>query len=219
MLLAIAAGACWSYQEGGLLAVVLNSDLESAQKITALRVAFANWGMLGPAVYVALVTAEVVIAPIPGLLLYAPGGLIFGWLAGGTYSLIGNVLGAGIACGITRTIGDGVLRRWFDSTAIERVQERLQRRGGLIIFALRLNPLTSSDLISYAAGLTTIPVWKVMLATGLGMAPLCYIQSSISEQIFVTYPHLLLPLIAIAALYAVALIAWIARAAGRNKVG
>ena len=50
---------------------------------------------------------EVVVAPIPGTMLYAPGGVIFGGFLGGLLSLAGNVIGAGIACRLMRAfLGD-----------------------------------------------------------------------------------------------------------------
>ena len=64
-----------------------------------------------------------------------------------------------------------------------------------MIFLLRLNPLTSTDLLSYAAGLTRIPVSRVMLATGVGLAPQCLIQSWLSDRLLKAFPQLIVPLI------------------------
>ena len=96
---------------------------------------------------------------------------MFGPALGGTLSLIGNILGAGIACAVTRSLGNNWLTRFFEPDKLERVQHEIETRCALLIFLLRLNTLTSSDVVSYAAGLTRIPIWKVMLVTGCGMAP------------------------------------------------
>ena len=66
--------------------------------------------------------------------------------------------------------------------------ERIRRRGLLVVMLLRLNPLTSSDLVSYAAGLVGVPVWRVALGTLVGMAPLCYAQAHASEWLFRLLP-------------------------------
>jgi uncharacterized membrane protein YdjX (TVP38/TMEM64 family) len=79
----------------------------------------------------------------------------------------------------------------------------LEKRGSWLVFLLRLNPLTSSDLVSYAAGFTRIPVWKVMLATACGMAPLCFAQAALSDGLFRSFPVLIYPLLAACALYVV----------------
>jgi len=74
-----------------------------------------------------------------------------------------------------------------------------------------LNPLTTSDLVSYAAGLAGIPVWKVMLGTAVGMAPLCLAQSYLAEGLFETVPWLLYPLMIIALIYVVVALFFIRR--------
>jgi uncharacterized membrane protein YdjX (TVP38/TMEM64 family) len=84
---------------------------------------------------------------------------------------------------------------------MDKLQKSRNRRGFWMILVLRLNPLTSTDLLSYAAGLTRIPIWHVMLATGLGMAPLCFAQSWLSDGIFNRWPGLIWPLMIAGLLY------------------
>ena len=69
----------------------------------------AGWGRLAPLVYTLAVVVEVIVAPIPGTLLYAPAGAIFGGFVGGSLSLVGNVIGAAICCVIGQMIGERVL--------------------------------------------------------------------------------------------------------------
>jgi uncharacterized membrane protein YdjX (TVP38/TMEM64 family) len=164
--------------------------------------------VLGPIAYVALVTAEVIVAPVPGIMLYAPGGLMFGPWLGGVLAIIGNTLGAGISCVLARTIGQRWLQTMAVSKSVQTLQTTLQRRGFWLILLMRLNPLTSTDLLSYAAGLTRIPVWHVMLATGLGMTPLCLVQSWLSDSIFHRWPSLLWPLLVAGVCYVIAVV-WI----------
>lgn len=200
-----------SWRVEGLVFDLVRSDQTAAWKIDRLQSFFESCGPLAPIVYVGFVTIEVVVAPIPGLMLYAPGGVIFGGFVGGLLALTGNVLGAGIACGLTRTIGTSWLTRLFPEDALDKVQAELDRRGGWLIFLLRLNPLTSSDLVSYAAGFTHIPIWKVMLATMVGMAPLCFAQAWLAESLFVAYPQLLYPMLMVGVVYLIAIIVVIRR--------
>ena len=206
-----------SWQSDGIAFDLLRSDQSAAWKVGRLQSFFKACGSLAPIVYVAFVTIEVVVAPIPGLMLYAPGGVIFGGFLGGLLALVGNVLGAGIACGITRSIGSNWLTRLFPEDALEKAQAELDRRGSWLVFLLRVNPLTSSDLVSYAAGFTRIPIWKVMLATMLGMAPLCFAQAWLAESLFVAYPWLLYPLLIAGAIYVIAIVAVIRRLAESPK--
>lgn len=194
----------WSWFSGGIVCDLLGSDLSAAEKVERLRQIFEQFGVLAPLVYFVFVTIEVVIAPLPGLMLYAPGGILFGGFLGGLIALLGNVAGAGIACAVTRSFGDSWLARLVPSESLERVQDKLERRGSWLIFLLRLNPLTSSDLVSYAAGFTRIPIWKVMVATLAGMAPLCFAQAFLAESVLTAIPQLLYPLLAACVVYAVA---------------
>ena len=208
---AIAFGIGWSWWTEGAIYELFGDDVTAAQRVQRLQDFFHGFGIFAPVVYVGFVTVEVVVAPIPGLMLYAPGGIIFGAFWGGTLALIGNVLGAGIACSLTRHIGSNWLSRFFDSDKLERTQSMIEDRGGWLIFLLRLNPLTSSDLVSYAAGFTRIPVSKVMFATAIGMAPLCYAQAWLAEGLMTSFPWLLYPLIAACGVYAIAVIVVVRR--------
>ena len=195
------AASAYSWQSEGIVRELTRSDRSAADKVASLQTFFRECGVCAPLVYVGFVMVEVIIAPIPGLMLYAPGGLIFGPILGGLLALIGNVLGAGFACRMTR----GIIAPWTQSVAetetIAKIQTQLQQRGSWLIFWLRVNPLTSSDLVSYAAGLTRIPIWQVMLATACGMAPLCFVQSWLSESVFTAFPKLIYPLLGAGLVY------------------
>ncbi len=149
-----AAIALWSFLSGGLFGVLLSADLTPDEKLSRLRDFFNSFGHAAPIAYVIVVTTEVVIAPIPGTMLYAPGGVVFGGFWGGLLSLVGNVAGAAISCQLMRVLGDSVRNRLIEKQAMADLQARIARHGILVVFLLRVNPLTSSDLVSYAAGLT-----------------------------------------------------------------
>jgi uncharacterized membrane protein YdjX (TVP38/TMEM64 family) len=199
----IAALAVWSFADRGLAYVVFTGELSAAEKINRLQEFFASLGAMAPLAYVAMVTGEVILAPLPGAMLYAPGGMIFGGFWGGLLSLTGNVLGAGIACQIMRTLGRPYVERAMDGKSVRKYEARLVRSGVWIVFLLRVNPLTSSDFVSYAAGATAMPVWKLMLGTLLGMAPLCWAQSYLADEILTAFPKMIYPLLAACAVYTV----------------
>jgi uncharacterized membrane protein YdjX (TVP38/TMEM64 family) len=192
VMLAIAAWAIWSYQAGGILRVLLVPPADGGRTLDALRVYVLGWGMWAPLVYIAAVTVEVLVAPIPGTLLYAPAGAIFGGFMGGTLSLIGNVSGAAIACWLATTFGSRFGEDWVkrhnDSGQLSRLHAQLQTRGVWVIALLRLNPLTSSDLVSYVAGLAGIPVRHVAAGTFFGMLPHCYLQAYLAQTLFEALP-------------------------------
>lgn len=195
-LLTFAVLFSWSWSTSVIAFDLVRLDLDAPAKLQKIRHFFAECGHFAPVVYFAMVTIEVIIAPIPGLMLYAPGGAIFGPAFGGALSLAGNVVGAGIACVLARSVRPRWMVRCFSTEKAKAMQCRLEQHGGWLIFFLRLNPLTSSDIVSYAAGFTRIPITTVMLATFGGMAPLCFAQAWLATSLLDAFPNLLYVLVA-----------------------
>jgi uncharacterized membrane protein YdjX (TVP38/TMEM64 family) len=183
VIAALVAWAVWSYAGGGLLFALINRT-DGVTVIEALRRYVLSWGMLAPVVYIAVVIVEVLVAPIPGTLLYAPAGAIWGGFVGGTLSLTGNVLGATIACWLAGAFGQRWVERHHPTGRIADLRARLRHHGAWLVFLLRVNPLTSADLVSYAAGLAGVPPRQVALGTFCGMLPHCYVQAYLAQALF-----------------------------------
>ena len=214
LLAVIVAYAIWSWSTGGLVRVLVDEagamgDNEAS--LEALRQALSRWGAFAPSVYVAAVVVEVLVAPIPGTLLYAPAGALFGGLQGGALSLIGNTIGASIACAVGRSLGEQAVARRLDGTRLAGHVEAIRASGFWVVLLLRLNPLTSSDLVSYTAGALGVPVSRVALGTFIGMAPLCFAQAYLAEQIFRILPGAVWVLIGAGLIYVAFLVVWLTR--------
>lgn len=210
-LVLAAVWAIWSYASGGFVRALFAGADDATQSLDALRGLLARWGRLAPLVYTLAVVVEVLVAPIPGTLLYAPAGALFGAFLGGTLSLAGNVIGAGVACVIGRALGERLAGRRFVGTDLTRYRELVQARGVWVILLLRVNPLTSSDVVSYAAGVVGVPVWQVVVGTLIGMTPLCYLQSYLAQQLFQVIPGAMYWLIGVSVVYVVALLIFLLR--------
>ena len=74
-LASVVAVVAWSYGSGGLVAVMLSPDIEGAAKVQTIQEFFLAWGSAAPLIYMAVVIVEVVVAPIPGTMVYLPGDL------------------------------------------------------------------------------------------------------------------------------------------------
>jgi uncharacterized membrane protein YdjX (TVP38/TMEM64 family) len=88
--------------------------------------------------------------------------------------VIGAELGALIAFGLARVLGHDVLRRVFG----DRVDAGLfgsQNALTATVFASRLLPFVSFDMISYAAGLSRLHAWRFALATLAGIVPASFL--------------------------------------------
>lgn len=188
IVLALVAAGLFSFWTSGLLSAAVSSPQHEQTWLEQVRTVVASWGRLAPLVYTLAVVLEVVVAPIPGALLYAPGGAIFGAFWGGTLALAGNVIGAALCAVLGRLIGERLLGAQARSPQFARYRTQLADRGLWVVLLLRANPLTSSDLVSYAAGVAGVPAWKVAAGTLVGLAPLCYLQAYFAEQVFTLIP-------------------------------
>jgi uncharacterized membrane protein YdjX (TVP38/TMEM64 family) len=185
---AIVAAGIYSYWTSSFLSAHLGGPRHEAAWLENVRDVVREFGPFAPIVYTLAVVVEVIVAPIPGALLYAPGGAIFGAFWGGTLALVGNVIGAAICCVLGRVIGERLIGAQARSPQFARYRTRLADRGLWVVLLLRANPLTSSDLVSYAAGVAGVPPWKVATGTLIGLAPLCYLQAYFAEQVFTLVP-------------------------------
>jgi uncharacterized membrane protein YdjX (TVP38/TMEM64 family) len=121
-----------------------------------------------PAMYVLLLLAQAVVAPLPAPVIAVAGGYAFGAFEGFLLTWLGCTLGAAACFGLSRAFG----RRFVSgSERFRGLDRRMNEHGAVVVFVLRLIPLISFDAISYAAGLSGIPFGKFLLATALGMAP------------------------------------------------
>ena len=215
-VLVITIGALVICAAYALAAFLVSGPSGQGPWLEQVREVVAGWGRLAPIIYTLAVVVEVIVAPFPGTLLYAPAGEIFGGFLGGTLSLVGTVLGAAISCVLGRLIGERLLGRRADDSEFRRYQDLLRERGLWVVLLLRLNPFTTSDLVSYAAGMAGVPAWKVAVGTLVGQAPWCYLQAYFAEQIFELVPGWILAVSGVLLVVAVLLLLIIGRNSTRK---
>lgn len=141
-----------------------------------LKQTIQNLGVLGPIAYIGLLALSVVISPIPGAPLAVVGGMVWGSLLAGIYSVIGGFLGSLVAYFIGRTLGRSAIQA-LTGRSIYFAQQRGEVYVGWLIFFSRLFPVLPFDLISYGAGITKLPVRIYATATLLGMIPSTFLLS------------------------------------------
>lgn len=160
--LVVAGTAYWVNQNTNILQSISNPD--------TVKQFVADLGLFGPIAIIALMTIAVVFSPLPSAPIAMVSGAIFGHLIGAIYVIIGAEAGALIAFFIARAVGRDYLVRWFGSsinTGLLGSQNALM----FAIFASRLMPFVSFDLMSYAAGLSALKLWRFAIATFAGIIP------------------------------------------------
>ncbi len=133
-------------------------------------------GNMAPVLYMLLMTAAVIVSPIPSLPLDLAAGAYFGPLQGTIYSVAGAMIGAVLSFIIARVLGRELIERFLGGhiNFCEHCSDRLLTR---IVFFSRLLPVVSFDVISYGAGLTKMSLKKFSAATFFGMIPLTFLYN------------------------------------------
>lgn len=140
----------------------------------ALRAWIAELGLWGPLAVIGLMTMAILASPIPSAPIALAAGAAYGHIWGTIYVLVGAEVGAVAAFGIARLVGYDVLQRWFgDRLSIGPLGSQNALMG--IVFASRLLPFVSFDLVSYAAGLTLLSFWRFAIATFAGIVPASFL--------------------------------------------
>ncbi|MDX1621878.1 MAG: TVP38/TMEM64 family protein [Nitriliruptorales bacterium] len=126
-------------------------------------------GAAAPVLFVAIYVIATVLV-VPGAVLTAAAGVLFGTLAGTALAVLGASLGAGAAFEISRWLG----REQVEEIAGERVgrfDDWIERRGFTAILYLRLIPVVPFNILNYAAGVTAIRRRQYLVATAVGIIP------------------------------------------------
>ena len=212
IILLLIAFFSYSYFSRGIIYSISNSDSNSI-------VDFINsFGVFSYFVFVFIVILEVIFAPIPALALYIAGGALFGAFFGGILTLIGNLIGALIAFLLARRLGRNFVENKVDKKMREKFDRFSQKYGIFSLFLLRINPLTTSDLFSYLAGLTNIKVKTFLIGTGLGLTPLIFVHTYFGQTFVSSHPVLYFVLVWISVIYLLVFFYLIFRAMKKNKI-
>ncbi|AHI28485.1 TVP38/TMEM64 family protein [Marinobacter similis] len=135
---------------------------------------------LGMVLLMLLMVLAVVIGPIPTLPISATAGLVYGTALGTAVAVAGALAGAIIAFYLARILGRELVQRKLDSNPVFSARGS-QRFLFVAVTLTRLIPLFSFALISYAAGVTAISLWRYALATTLGMLPMTFVFAGLGR--------------------------------------
>jgi len=167
LALVLALGAAyWLLRDSELIATVLDAG--------ALKLQVARLGPWGPVAVIGLMAFAILVSPIPSAPIALAAGALYGHAWGTLYVLLGAEIGALAAFGIARLVGYEVLRRWLgERLSLGWLGSQNALMG--LVFVSRLLPFVSFDVISYAAGLTVLSLWRFALATLAGILPASFL--------------------------------------------
>jgi uncharacterized membrane protein YdjX (TVP38/TMEM64 family) len=137
-------------------------------KVQEFVIRFGPWA---PLAAILLHVAQVLLAPIPGQVIDAVNGYLFGAAWGTVYSLIGIIAGSGLAMALARRFGRPWAERLIKRETLERLDSYSWQRGALFFFLVFLFPFLPDDVACFLAGLTLMPLPELIVLATIGRLP------------------------------------------------
>lgn len=147
-----------------------------ARDEAALRAAIAELGWLGPLALILINVLQIVIAPIPGYVMQAAAGYLYGPFWGGVWGSIGLLVGAMLAMGLARTFGRPLVERSVGAERLEHWEDVTYSTSTLVWFILLAAP--TGDLPYFMAGLAHVSYWKIFTLTLLIRVPFTFLVAA-----------------------------------------
>jgi len=177
-----AFGLAYLFSEGFRREVDLALEILGRGDVAGLRDYILSFGAWAPIVSALLMVLQALVAPLPAFLLSFANGLAFGVFWGGMLSLASASLAAAVSFSIARFLGRGPAEAIVGRAHLGAADRWFLRWGAYAVLVARLVPVVSFDVVSYAAGLTSMRFWRFMIATIIGMAPATFIYSFFGER-------------------------------------
>ncbi len=152
-------------------------DLESIKQY------ILSFGIWAPIISFLLMLLQSVAAPLPAFLITFANAALFGWVWGAILSWSSAMAGAALCFFIAKFLGRDVVEKLTSKMAISSIDEFFDKYGKYTILVCRLLPFMSFDIVSYAAGLTSMKFMPFFIATGIGQLPATIVYSYVGGML------------------------------------
>jgi len=142
-----------------------------------------SFGVLAPLISFLLMVFQAILAPLPAFLITFANAALFGWVYGAALSWASAMVGALLCFYIAQFLGRDVVEKLTSKMALESVDAFFERHGVYAILIARLLPFISFDVVSYAAGLTSMKLRSFLVATGIGQLPATLVYSYVGGML------------------------------------
>ena len=150
---------------------------------TVVREWVASYGSWAAAVSFFLMIFQSIAAPLPAFLITFANANLFGWWQGAILSWSSAMAGAAVCFWIARILGRDAVVKLTSNKALKSIDDFFARHGKNAILIARLLPFISFDIVSYAAGLTSMSFWSFFVATGIGQLPATIVYSYVGGML------------------------------------
>jgi uncharacterized membrane protein YdjX (TVP38/TMEM64 family) len=129
-------------------------------------------GSFGYILFLLIQIIHVIIAVIPGDMLYVLGGFVFGLPIGFLLSYAGVMLGTFAVFYLSRYLGYDFVTIFISKDKIDKISKILNSVKGMLgLFVICLIPMVPKDPLMYVAGLTPIKASKLFFVYALSRIP------------------------------------------------
>ena len=142
-----------------------------------------SFGIWGPIVSFLLMVLQSVAAPLPAFVITFANAALFGWVYGAILSWSSAMAGAAVCFYIAKFLGRNTVENLTSKFALDDVDKFFVKYGKHTILIARLLPFMSFDLVSYAAGLTSMSFSSFFIATGIGQLPATIVYSYVGGML------------------------------------
>lgn len=162
----------------------LNKSIQylKAADVEGFRDYLLSFGSLAAVVSGLLMVFQSIVAPLPAFVITFANGLLFGWGGGAVLSWSSAMAGAILCFYLAKILGRPVVEKIVTKKALTWWDQFFAKYGKHAVFIARLVPIVSFDLVSYAAGVTSISFWQFFWATGLGQLPATLLYSYLGQN-------------------------------------
>jgi len=158
---------------------------EHARNPEYIRNYLASFGNSGFLVYMLIQIIQVVIVIIPGDIVSACGGFVYGIPLGFILSYTGLIIGSVIVFYISRIFGYELVSKVISEKKIENISEILNSTKGTIgLFIICCIPFIPKDIMMYIAGLTPVKASRLFVIYGISRVPSVLIWVSIGANAY-----------------------------------
>lgn len=150
---------------------------------TVVRDFVASYGAYATVISFLLMIFQSIAAPLPAFLLTFANANLFGWWQGAILSWTSAMAGAAACFYIARILGRDVAEKLTSKSGLAQIDTFFERYGKNTILICRLLPFISFDIVSYAAGLTSMSFISFFIATGIGQLPATIVYSYVGGML------------------------------------
>ncbi|MCB2289928.1 TVP38/TMEM64 family protein [Clostridium sp. CS001] len=143
----------------------------------------ASYGVYAAAMSFLLMILQSIAAPLPAFLVTFANANLFGWWQGAILSWTSAMAGAAVCFFIAKILGRDVVMKLTSKTGLDQIDTFFEKHGKMSILIARLLPFMSFDIVSYAAGLTSMSFGSFFIATGIGQLPATIIYSYVGGML------------------------------------